>query len=296
MFRFSPFGAVVVLEPLRCGCTCRGCTSCDCHHNATCCATVGDRPRWVTFMTSTPLVITSFKIASPSSSRATRTGIGPSPRISHDLFTLDRTADERFVVEADDPEILRRRPLRLRSPSRRRWCRPERRVRRGVVGAGGAAGELDERVERVRLERLFAPFGLGELELLVDQRLPLRPELGAVVERSRGRGSSRRLRRPCTPGRTARDGSARASCPGPWLSPSGSPREARRAASSPPPPTTCLPRRDPHSPHPRSHRPSPATTCPYASAFAVLGSFFTRLDVLSCVLASLIDVPDNSAN
>ena len=47
-----------------------------CHHNATCWATVADRPRWVTFATSTPLVITSFRTASPSMSRATRRGWG----------------------------------------------------------------------------------------------------------------------------------------------------------------------------------------------------------------------------
>src|SRR5262249_38813068 len=50
-----------------------------CHHRAILCAMVGDRRRFVTLTTSTPLVTTSLTIASPNSSRATRAGIAPRP-------------------------------------------------------------------------------------------------------------------------------------------------------------------------------------------------------------------------
>ncbi len=50
---------------------------------ATRCAAVGPRPRWVTLTTSTPLVITSSRVASPNRLRATRAGTTPTPAISH---------------------------------------------------------------------------------------------------------------------------------------------------------------------------------------------------------------------
>src|ERR671918_687919 len=45
-------------------------------------AVLGPRPRWVTLTTSTPLVITSLRIASPNRLRATRAGTGPTPAMS----------------------------------------------------------------------------------------------------------------------------------------------------------------------------------------------------------------------
>src|SRR5262249_45980524 len=47
------------------------------------CATVAPRPTCTTLTTSTPLVMTSFTMDSPSISRAVLTGMGPRPAISH---------------------------------------------------------------------------------------------------------------------------------------------------------------------------------------------------------------------
>ena len=77
-----PFVPVVVLQPLVRVQPSRV-HSGACHRNATRCATVGDRPRCVMFATSTPLVITILRIASPSRARAVATGMGPRPVISH---------------------------------------------------------------------------------------------------------------------------------------------------------------------------------------------------------------------
>ena len=111
-FGFDPVFAVVVLEPLGAGAA-RRVHSGDGHHNATCCAIVADRPRCVTLATSTPLVTTSLRTASPNCSRATETGIGPEPDDLTDLVALDRPAAQRRVVDADDPQVSRRSRLRL---------------------------------------------------------------------------------------------------------------------------------------------------------------------------------------
>ena len=148
-----------------------------------------------------PLVITSLRIASPSSSRATETGMGPSPTISQ---TSSPSTDPRRSAVWSILMIPRYcAGVAFGLPFAFGWSL-RRRVGVGLGGCGGvsaggavrgAAGELDERVERVRLVRLAAALGPGGFEHLVHDRPMRGPERGARLDRARGRSRSRRLRR-----------------------------------------------------------------------------------------------------
>ncbi len=84
----------------------------DCHQSATCWATVGRLPRWVTLITSTPLVMTNFRIASPSNSARLPLGWVRSRR-SHRSRHLRLT---RAGGLRDQPGSVRRTLVTVSSP------------------------------------------------------------------------------------------------------------------------------------------------------------------------------------
>jgi hypothetical protein len=112
-----------------------------CHSKATRCAAVGPRPRCVTLATPTPFVSTSFNTDSPKRSRATPTGMGPSPVISHSSpsSTWPRTRAERSRRIKARYRGLGRDRLRLRRFDRRALVASARRRCARFVAAGLAS-------------------------------------------------------------------------------------------------------------------------------------------------------------
>ena len=134
-------------------------------HSATCCATVTDLPRWVTFITSTPLVITSLRIDFAQQVAGDAYGDGAEAGKIADLLAFDGAALQCGVIDPDDRHGPR--------------CRLDVRL------AGGGC-HVDERVERVGLARLaFLDRPIG-LEPRIDPRCETGPEPGSVIERAAG--------------------------------------------------------------------------------------------------------------
>ena len=236
---------------------------CDCHHSATCCATVADRPRWVTLTTSTPLVMTSLRIASPSSARAIRTGIGPSPAISQVSSPSTAPRTSASWSTRISPRSLAGVRFGLRASSSVVGLLRVRRLR--FVARTESFGELDEGVERVGVVRFVAVLGPGELELRIDQRLPLGPEPGTVGDSPAGVQVPRPFPVDVLPRDSGRGGSGRGPCRDPCPSRSDTPSAAHPTASLPHRPAVSLRHRGRRSRPTRSLRPSRATTFPCAS-------------------------------
>ena len=74
----------------------------DFHHSATCCATVAERPRWVTFANVDALGDHELEARVPQQLTRDRYRDGAEPDDLADLVTLDRPASERGVVDLDD--------------------------------------------------------------------------------------------------------------------------------------------------------------------------------------------------
>ena len=218
-------------------------------------------------------MITSFRIASPSSSRARVTGIGPSPRISHVSSPSTQPAQQCFEIEAQDPDVLRGRPLLLLAGLGR------------VVGlTHRAAGHLDQRVERVRLARFVLAVRAGLLEQFVEDRFVRGLELGLRLDRPAEERLPRALARPCVASGAVPRGSACAdhrACSSP------------SCAGTPPAHPTATSRRAVQQPcfllghHARRVRDRvrlPRRQLAARIAAAVSASFCTRLEVWSSLL------------
>ena len=150
------------------------------HNNAIRCAAVAPRPRCVTFITSTPLVITSCRIASPNISRATRTGIGPRPGISH----------------VSSPST------HPRSRASRSTCRIPRYRGFGARLRLRGSRSRDHRASSTRRTRTppavpRRPSARACANSCVDDRFQRRFERARPAPRSHARGDSTRLPRPC---------------------------------------------------------------------------------------------------
>jgi hypothetical protein len=152
----------------------------DVQSKATRWAAVGPRPRWVTFTTSTPFVITSLRIASPKGLRATLAGgHGAHAGDFAQLITLGPAAYEDNEIHSQQGE-----EAGVGAP-RSSWRTVGGHVRIvvGWLGAGrpSAAGEFEESVERVRVARLMPAVAAAGTEGLVDDRIQRSVDEGTSV-------------------------------------------------------------------------------------------------------------------